>query len=303
MQKIIPHLWFDSRAEEAAKLYTSLFKDSNIGTVTHYGKAGFEIHHQPEGTVMTIEFELAGNKFIGLNGGPYFHFTPAVSFMVGCDTKEEVDELWKHLSKDGKVMMELGEYPFSQRYGWTEDAYGLSWQIMLNGDTKPKQKISPALLFVGDQYGRAKEAVNFYTSVFHNSSIDHILPYGKNDGPDKEDATMHAGFTIEGQEFSAMDSAHKHLFGFSEAISFMIPCNTQEEIDYYWDRLTVGGDEKAQQCGWLKDKFGVSWQITPSILDTMMKDKDPKKVERVMNAFFKMKKFDIAELQKAYDQA
>lgn len=162
MQKITPCLWFDSNAEEAANFYTSVFKKSHIGKISRYGEAGYEIHGKPAGTVLTIEFELNGQAFTALNGGP--------------------------------------------------------------------------------------------------------------------------------------------IFRFNEAISFQVSCASQEEVDYYWEKLSEGGDAKAQQCGWLKDKYGVSWQIVPTVLVEMLQDKDPKKSERVMKAMLQMKKIDIKGLQQAYEQ-
>ena len=162
MQKISPCLWFDDQGEEAAKFYTSIFKDSKIGDVTRYGKEGYEIHGREEGTVMTVEFEIEGQKFLALNGGP--------------------------------------------------------------------------------------------------------------------------------------------IFKFNEAISFQVYCETQEEVDYYWEKLSEGGDEKAQQCGWLKDKYGVSWQIVPIILIKMLKDKDSEKSQKVMKAMLQMHKLDISTLKKAYEE-
>lgn len=162
MPKISPCLWFDDQGEEAAKFYTSIFKDSKIGDVTRYGKEGYEIHGREEGTVMTVEFEIEGQKFLALNGGP--------------------------------------------------------------------------------------------------------------------------------------------IFKFNEAISFQVYCETQEELDYYWEKLSEGGDEKAQQCGWLKDKYGVSWQIVPTILIKMLKDKDSEKSQKVMKAMLQMHKLDISTLKKAYEE-
>ena len=162
MQKISPCLWFDDQGEEAAKFYTSIFKDSKIGDVTRYGKEGYEIHGREEGTVMTVEFEIEGQKFLALNGGP--------------------------------------------------------------------------------------------------------------------------------------------IFKFNEAISFQVYCETQEELDNYWEKLSEGGDEKAQQCGWLKDKYGVSWQIVPIILIKILKDKDSEKSQRVMKAMLQMHKLDISILKKAYEE-
>jgi len=162
MQKISPCLWFDDQGEEAAKFYTSIFKDSKIGDVTRYGKEGYEIHGREEGTVMTVEFEIEGQKFLALNGGP--------------------------------------------------------------------------------------------------------------------------------------------IFKFNEAISFQVYCETQEELDNYWEKLSEGGDEKAQQCGWLKDKYGVSWQIVPTILIKMLKDNDSEKSQKVMKAMLQMHKLDISTLKKVYEE-
>lgn len=161
MQKITPFLWFDDQAEEAAKFYTSIFKQSKILNVTRYGKEGFEIHRRPEGTAMTVSFELFGQTFTALNGGP--------------------------------------------------------------------------------------------------------------------------------------------VFKFNESISFIVSCDSQEEVDYYWEKLSEGGDEKAQQCGWLKDRFGLSWQIVPTALAKLLGDRDPQKSGKVMSAMLQMKKIDIKALQQAYD--
>jgi predicted 3-demethylubiquinone-9 3-methyltransferase (glyoxalase superfamily) len=159
IDKIVPCLWFDSQAEEAARFYTGIFKNSKIGKISRYGEAGKEVHGRPAGSVMTVEFELEGQKFTALNGGPVFSFTEAVSFQIFCDT--------------------------------------------------------------------------------------------------------------------------------------------QQEIDYYWDRLTQGGDERSQQCGWLKDKFGLSWQVVPSMLAELMSSSDREKAGRVMEALLPMKKLDIETLKRA----
>lgn len=161
MQKITPFLWFDSQAEEAAKFYVSIFKNSKIGTLSRYGEEGHEIHKQPAGRVMAVDFELEGQGFTALNGGP--------------------------------------------------------------------------------------------------------------------------------------------LFKFNESVSFQVHCETQEEVDYYWNVLSAGGDPKAQQCGWLKDQYGLSWQVVPTVLPKLLSGKDKQKSERVMKALLQMKKLDIAALTRAYE--
>jgi len=172
---------------------------------------------------------------------------------------------------------------------------------MAMGDRPITQKIIPTLLYVGEACGKAEEAINFYVSVFRNAKVGDIDRYGKGEEPDKEGTVKHASFTLEGRQFAAMESAYEHKFGFNEAVSLVVRCRDQAEIDYYWDKLIVGGDPQAQVCGWLKDKYGVSWQVTPIVLEEMLQNPDKEKVERVTNAFLKMKKFDIEELKTAFE--
>ena len=194
--------------------------------------------------------------------------------------------------------MEIGEYPFSERYGWVQDRFGLSWQVMSTGGHMITQKITPTLMFVGKQYGKAEEAIHFYATVFHNAKVGDILRYSKGEEPDRVGTIKHAAFVLEGLEFAAMDSARVHNVVFNEAISFIVHCGMQEEIDYYWGKLSA--DPNAEQCGWLKDKYGLSWQIVPTVMEEMLKDKDIERLARVTEAFLKMKKFDINVLKKAY---
>lgn len=158
------------------------------------------------------------------------------------------------------------------------------------------QKITPFLWFDN----QAEETVNFYISIFKNAKIEDIVRYGeagsKASGRAKGSA-MTVSFTLEGQEFIAMDSGRNHQFTFTEATSFVVNCEDQKEIDYFWEKLSEGGDKKAQQCGWLKDKYGMSWQIVPTVLRTLQQD--TQKSERVMQALLQMKKIEIEELQGA----
>ena len=290
MEKITPHLWYDKEAREAGDFYVSLFDNSRVKSTT-------TLHDTPSGTVDIVTIELAGQEFTLLSAGPLFKFTPAVSFLVACETKDEVDRLWQALSIGGTALMELGEYPFSERYGWTQDRYGLSWQVMFAGGQPVRQKITPVLLFTEKVSGKAEEAIAFYTSVFGNASAGDTMRYGPGEEPEKEGTLKYAAFTLEGQQFAAMDSAQAHGFGFNEAVSLLIHCETQQDIDYYWDRLSA--DPSAEQCGWLKDKFGLSWQVVPTEMDRMMATNDKEKLARVPEAFLKMKKFDLAKLREA----
>jgi predicted 3-demethylubiquinone-9 3-methyltransferase (glyoxalase superfamily) len=229
-----------------------------------------------------------------------------VSFHVKCSTKEEVDAIWEQLSPGGKVLMLLDRYPFSERYGWLEDKYGLSWQLISAAGSAIHQKFTPVLMFVGNVCGKSEEAIEFYVLVFRNApdsakagetKANVLARYGKGEEPDKEGTVRYAHFSLLGQEFGAMDSGREHKFAFTEAISFIVPCDSQAEIDYFWENLSA--DPKAEQCGWLKDKYGLSWQITPAVMKELLGGNDKKRVERVTQAFLKMKKFDIGALKRA----
>lgn len=298
-QKIVPHLWFDREAKEAAKFYCSVFPDSKITSIT-------TLYNTPSGNTDIVLFEFWGYKFQAISAGPLFQFNPSISFMVNFDpsqdkeARQRIDEVWVNLMEGGKALMPLGEYPFSERYGWVQDRYGLSWQLIYtNPEGEERPLIIPSLLFVGDIYGKAEEASDFYLSVFKNTKRGTIARYPSGMEPDQESMVMFTDFKLEGQWFSAMDSAREHGFNFNEAISFMVFCKDQEEIDYYWNKLSAVPE--AEQCGWLKDKYGLSWQIVPAVMDKMMQDQDPEKIDRVTQAFLKMKKFDVATLQRAYD--
>jgi len=230
---------------------------------------------------------------MAMSAGPLFKFNPSVSFIVGCDTKEEVDKYWESLSKNGEVLMPLDKYPFSERYGWIQDKYGVSWQLILTKpDGENRSKIVPSFLFVKDKCGKAQEAVNFYLSVFKNSKIGNMIPYGPNQEPNKEDYIMFSDFMLEGVWFAAMDSAMEHKFNFNEAISFIVNCDDQKEIDYYWSKLSAVLE--SEQCGWVKDRYGISWQIIPKNMRELM-SKNPEKTTQVMLG---MKKIIIKDLRK-----
>jgi predicted 3-demethylubiquinone-9 3-methyltransferase (glyoxalase superfamily) len=155
------------------------------------------------------------------------------------------------------------------------------------------QKITPFLWFNDN----AEEAMNFYTSIFKNSQINNVTRYGEG-GPGPKGQVMTASFQLFGQEFIALNGGPQ--FKFTEAISFVVNCESQEEVDGYWNKLTEGGEKS--RCGWLKDKYGLSWQIVPTVLSKLLGDKDPQKSKRVMNAMLQMDKIDIAVLEQAYHQ-
>jgi predicted 3-demethylubiquinone-9 3-methyltransferase (glyoxalase superfamily) len=299
-QKITPHLWFDKEAKEAAEFYVAAFGQGSKITNVHV------LHDTPSGDCDIVSFELAGYEFMAISAGPLFKFNPSISLMVNFDpsrddkAREHLDALWAILSEGGSALMPLQQYPFSKRYGWIQDKYGLNWQLILTDpDGEERPFILPSLLFVGDKAGRAEEAVDFYTSVFAESKRGATARYGPDQAPDKEGTIMFADFMIEGQWFAAMDSAGPHDFTFNEAVSLMVSCKDQTEIDLYWDRLSAVPE--AEQCGWLKDQFGVSWQIVPAELNRMISRGTPEQQARVTQAFLKMKKFDLAKLEEAYE--
>ncbi len=279
-QPIYPCLWFDGNAKAAASFYCSIFNNSSI-TID---------------TPMVVNFTIGKQKFMGLNGGPMFKINPSVSLFYFSDSKEEINRVWNALSQNGMVMMALDKYPWSDWYGFIQDQFGVSWQIYLGAEGNVSQAISPCFMFTGAVCGRAEEAVNFYTSIFKNSSINGFNRYGANEG-DTEGYIKHAQFNIDNYTMMALDSSAPHKFEFNEAFSLMIECETQEEIDFYWNALVDGGKES--RCGWLKDKFGISWQVIPSIIGKLMSD--PIKASKVMQAVMQMNKLDIALMLSAFE--
>lgn len=275
---IYPCLWFDGKAKEAADFYCSVFDNSVIISENQ----------------LVVIFESSGQKFMCLNGGPGFKINPSISFYIICETEKEIDFLSAKFLEGGSELMPLAKYDWSAKYGWLQDKFGVNWQLSFGGMEKTGRKISPALMFTDKQAGKAEQALRFYTSVFKGSEIIGIVKYGKDDN-DIEGTVKHAEFTLNNQTFMAIDSSFMHQFTFNEAVSLVVDCETQEEIDYFWERLTEGGEEI--QCGWLKDRFGVSWQVVPTVLAGLIND--PSRSERVAGVFLKMKKFDIEKLLQA----
>lgn len=290
MQKIIPHFWYDKEAGEAVAFYTSLFKDSEI-THTQILK------DTPSGDAEFLTFKLAGQEFMAISAGPYFKQNPSISMSVAFDNEDEAKALWDKLIEGGEALMEYDTYPWAAKYGWVKDKYGFTWQISAGDHNELTGKIIPSLMFTQGFAGKAKEAISDYTSIFPDSSTDLLVEYAEGEG-DVAGYIKHARFTLAGQPFIAMDSSGPHQFIFNEAISLLVNCDTQEEIDFYWEKLSRVPE--AEQCGWLKDKYGVSWQIQPTIMNDMMSKGTPEQIARVTQAFLQMKKFDIKKLEEAF---
>jgi predicted 3-demethylubiquinone-9 3-methyltransferase (glyoxalase superfamily) len=297
VQPITPHLWYDKEARAAADFYCSLFPNSGVTSVT-------TITGTPSGDCDVVSFVLAGHPFMAISAGPHFTFNPSISFMLHFDprvdihARENLDATWDKLSDGGKALMDIGEYPFSERYGWVQDRYGLSWQLILaRPEGEPRPFIMPSLLFTGEAAGKAQRAGEYWRSVFDGSQAGALVPYPEGSSPDQPGTVMYSDFALDDDWFVAMDSAHEHGFVFNEAISFLVTCRDQAEIDRYWQALSHV--PQAEQCGWCKDKFGVAWQITPLLMEEVMQSGDQAKIDRVTEAFLKMKKFDVATLQAA----
>jgi predicted 3-demethylubiquinone-9 3-methyltransferase (glyoxalase superfamily) len=245
---------------------------------------------------MVVKFELDGLSVMGLNGGPAFKINPSISLFVTCETLEEIVSLWDSLIEGGHAMMPLDKYPWSEKYGWVVDKYGMTWQLMFIKNTGNEKKIIPSFLFVGSQFGHAERAIKKYVSVFKNSLIREINLYEP--GEDQPEGSLKFGtFSLNGNIFAAMDGFGNHDFEFNEAVSLVVECENQEEIDFYWNKLTEGGKES--MCGWLKDEFGVSWQIVPKNLGKLLSD--PENGQKAMEALMKMKKLEIDKLQSPKD--
>lgn len=280
-QKITPHLWFDTQAIEAAEFYTRTFGDSSINSKT-------TMRDTPSGDCDIVSFTILGFEFMAISAGPLFKLNPSISISIACETKEEIDQYWERLAEGGEILMELQKYPFSERYGWLNDKYGLSWQFNL---VPRKQKVAVFLSFVGENFGKAEGAMKFYASIFDDAGIGEISRYEA--GMKDEGRIAHAIFRLCGQEFMAMESGLDHKFGFNEAASLIVNCKDQEEIDYYWEKLSAVPE--SEQCGWVKDRYGVSWQIVPENMTELL-SRNP---EKTTPAMLKMKKIDISEIEKA----
>ncbi len=278
-KQITPCLWFNNQAKEAAALYCSIFEQSKITLQSP----------------MVIEIEVLMQKFILLDGGPMFKPNPSISFYYICENESELDAIWSAFSKEGQILMPLDKYPWGEKYGWITDKFGVSWQLALGAISDVGQKITPCLLFSGEQYGRVDEAITHYSSIFENPKIDGILRYSSDEFPDQEGKVKHAQIGFAGQKFMLMESAASHDFNFTEGVSLTVYCETQDEIDYYWQELSKNGSES--MCGWLKDKFGVWWQVIPAQLGEIMSD--PAKATKTGQALMSMGKINIEQLVNA----
>lgn len=293
MQFITPNLWFNGEAEAAVRFYLDAFPES-LMTATHYypseGLADFQL--DMAGKVLTVEFQLGDLELVAINAGKEFRPNPAISFMVNFDplvksnAAEQLNALWSQLIRGGKVLMPLDHYPFSTLYGWVEDRYGVNWQLILTDPSgEPRPHIIPSLLFGGVNANRARAAIERWTSVFPDSAVGTVATYPEQTGPAAAGSLQFGDFTLGGQWFAAMDSNVEQEFTFTEGVSLQVNCESQAEIDRYWDALSRVPESEV--CGWCKDEFGVSWQIVPARISELMTR--PRAYETLMS----MKKIEV----------
>jgi predicted 3-demethylubiquinone-9 3-methyltransferase (glyoxalase superfamily) len=294
--KIIPCLWFDDQAEAAAAFYTRTFDGGRVVGRSHYPESDDNPGGRPRGSVLTVEFEIAGQRFTALNGGPAFALNPSISFFVRVDREAEADRLYAALVDGGQALMPLGSYPWSARYAWVQDRFGVSWQII--GGRRPVDgaTIVPCLMFAGAQHGRAESALHQVAAAFADGRVASVERYAPGEGP--EGTVKHGRVVVAGQELIAMDSHGDHKFGFNEALSLQVMCEDQAEVDHFWQVLSDGGEPGP--CGWLKDRFGVSWQVVPVAISDWMASTDVVARDRAFAALLEMSKLDVAALERAF---
>ena len=270
-------LWFNGNAAEAAQFHCETFPNS-------------QIVHSDE---ITTHYELNGYPLTALNGGSQYRINPAISFFVYCGSEAEIDRLYEVLSAGGHVLMPLDKYPWTTKYAWVEDRFGVSWQLDID-DIKVEQKIVPSMLFADQKYTLVQEAYDHYASIIDPAMFLMSLPYPISAGVPLG-TLQFAQFKLNGTVFNAMSNNSKMQFDFSPATSFVLQCDTQAEIDHCWDKLIAAGE--ANMGGWLVDKFGISWQVIPSQLSQFLSN--PATSKAVIERMLQMKKIEITALEEA----
>ncbi len=293
--RIIPCLWFDNQAEAAAQFYTQTFPEGKITALARFPESTDNPAGKPRGSVITAEFTVAGQKFTALNGGPNFVINPSISLFVQVSRADLAETYFAQLAAGGAVLMPLAEYPWSARYGWVQDRFGVSWQVMFRPDAEPVT-IYPCLMFAGPQHGKAEKALADYVRIFPNAKVNSLARYEAHEGP--EGTLKHGRCTLDEQILVAMDSHMTHDITFNEGLSLQVMCSNQEEVDHYWDRLIADGGRPGP-CGWLHDPYGVSWQVVPQQMAAWMTHPDQAARDRAFGAMMQMTKLDIATLEAA----
>lgn len=294
MQKLVPSLWFDHTATEAAAFYASALPHTRVTDTQYYPSEGLpDFQKDFAGLPLTVEFEVAGFRFVAINAGPEFPVNPSVSFMLNFDpsrddaAREHLDATWAALADGGRTLMPLGSYDFSSHYGWIQDRFGVSWQLILTDPAgEPRPFVVPSLLFGDGVQNRAGEAVNFYSRVFPGSRVGTLARYPTQVGPAHAGSVMFCDLEVLGQWIALMDSGVEQQFSFTCGVSIILECADQTELDHYWSVLSAVPE--AEQCGWCVDRFGLSWQVVPVNIAELMQT--PGAYQKLLA----MKKIDIA---------
>ncbi|WP_166983194.1 VOC family protein [Paramicrobacterium fandaimingii] len=279
MQKIISNIWCNGDAEAAGNFYASVFAGASSHVESSYPSEGLaDFQRAMAGKALTVSVDIGGTAFTLINAGDEFRPNPSISFFVNIDplqfddetaARAHLDAMWRDLSSGGRELMSLGEYPFSKHYGWVEDRYGVSWQLILTDpDGASRPYIVPSLMFAGPVQNRANEAIDFYVNLFDDAEAGSRFPYDEQTGPAAAKALAFGDFRIGDQWFAVMDSGVEQDFSFTNGVSLEVLCVDQAEIDRLWDALSA--EPEAEQCGWLVDQFGVSWQIVPQNMGELM---------------------------------
>lgn len=293
-KRIVPCIWMDDQAEEAAAFYAATFPNSRTLGMSRYPKSGTNPSGKPPGSVLVAEIEVAGHPFTLLNGGPQFRPKPSISFFVYAGSAREVDRLHAALVEGGMALMPLDRYPWSERYAWVQDRFGVSWQLM--ADPPPEgQVVVPCLMFANALGGRAHEAMETYVKIL-GGEVESVARYEEGQAP--KDWISHGRFRLGDQRFAAMDAPGEHAFGFDEGISLQVACDDQATIDRLWASLSEGGEPGV--CGWLTDRYGVRWQLVASQMGRWMIEADEATRDRLFAALMQMKKIDLGALERAY---
>lgn len=291
MSPIVPCVWLDAEAEAAATFYLGIFPNSHVRGRSHYPASVDNPGHKPRGSTLTVEVELAGQRFCLLNGGPVFSPNPSVSFFVHVPEVEDARRVYDALAEGGSALMPFGVWPWSPGYGWIQDRFGVSWQVMAGPRPAGTAMIVPCLMFAGDVHLRAEEALQAYTALFPGSRIEHIERY-------PQGGVVHARAVVGGQELIAMDSHVQHAFGFNEGLSLQVLCADQAEVDRLWAALGDGG--RPSVCGWVTDRFGLSWQVVPTDNARWLTSDDAAARDRAFAAMMTQRKPDIAATERAF---
>ncbi|HFI0156087.1 TPA: VOC family protein [Streptococcus suis] len=287
MQPIIPHLWYDTEAKEAVAFYVDLFGGNVDWTYT--------ITDTPSGDSDLIQFQLGDMTLAAISAGPYFKLNESMSLMVNVASKDEVTRLYQALSEGGRVLMPLGEYPFSPYYVWLEDRFGLSWQLSYAPDLDKPYQFDICLLFSQDQVGLAQPMLDYYKDKLPQASVGQLSYYGEGEAAVEAAKLNYAELLIAGQKMIVMDHGYGGEASFNEAFSLMVYVDSPDELNFYYDLLSAVPE--AEMCGWVKDQFGISWQIVPRMLMEAYDTASPETIKAVNDAVLTMKRLDFATIQ------